>query len=326
MSQDIVKIDHQHPQRRGSLSSVSELRRRLESIESEYDVSHEILNDPVSMAMSFKCKGDREVAALLCAVFAYGNVKQIQASLRKIFEILGPAPAERLRTMKPLDWKKLLDQKKFEFKHRFNTAIDLVILFSWIGQALRSHGTLEDFFVEGLSGSAADIGPALDSFVAKLTAFSTHPLPKASQSTLFLLSKPSDGSACKRMLLFLRWVTGHGPMDLGLWTKVPRGLLLIPVDTHVLRISKHLGFTRRNDASWRTAQEITSALRMLDPVDPVRFDFALCHLGISRECPSRVDLKICSKCRMNDLCRTFRRRKGCQGLRSELPGPLTEAP
>ena len=98
-------------------------------------------------------------------------------------------------------------------------------------------------------------------------------------------------------------------MDLNIWSRVPKDKLLIPVDTHVLRISRHLGLTRRKDNSWRTSQEITAALKLLDPADPTRFDFALCHLGISRECPSRYDIKVCSKCRMNSLCVTYAKRR-----------------
>jgi uncharacterized protein (TIGR02757 family) len=94
-------------------------------------------------------------------------------------------------------------------------------------------------------------------------------------------------------------------MDLGLWKNIPKHILLIPVDTHVLRISRHLGLTKRKDNSWRTAQEITDKLKTLDPRDPTRFDFALCHLGISQECPSRFKLSVCGHCRMNDLCLTY---------------------
>jgi uncharacterized protein (TIGR02757 family) len=106
-------------------------------------------------------------------------------------------------------------------------------------------------------------------------------------------------------MLFFRWVIGSGPMDLHLWKRIPPRLLLIPLDTHVLRISRHLGFTRRKDNSWRTATEITQVLKKLDPENPTRFDFALCHLGISKECPSQLHRKVCNLCRMRDLCVTY---------------------
>ena len=79
-------------------------------------------------------------------------------------------------------------------------------------------------------------------------------------------------------------------------------MLLLPLDTHTHRISRNLGLTARNDASWRTAEEITARLRELDPVDPVRYDFALCHLGVSRECPSRRDADKCARCLLKPVC------------------------
>jgi endonuclease III len=77
---------------------------------------------------------------------------------------------------------------------------------------------------------------------------------------------------------------------------------VIPVDTHIHRISRNLGLTDRRTAAWATAEEITAALREFDPEDPVKYDFALCHLGVSRECPSRPDPVKCQRCVLQDVC------------------------
>jgi len=117
---------------------------------------------------------------------------------------------------------------------------------------------------------------------------------------------PRAGSACKRLLLYVRWMVRPADgVDLGLWPLDPTRLV-IPVDTHIHRIARNLGFTERNDASWRTAEEITGALRHLERSDPVRYDFALCHMGVSRDCPSRRDPAKCRPCVLRPVCKAYR--------------------
>jgi uncharacterized protein (TIGR02757 family) len=129
---------------------------------------------------------------------------------------------------------------------------------------------------------------------------------RASRSLRHLVPDPRAGSACKRQLLYLRWMVRPADgVDLGLWPLSP-AQLIVPVDTHVHRIAKNLDLTRRNDASWRTAEEITAALREMDPHDPVRYDFALCHLGVSRACPSRRDSDKCAACVLKPVCVRWR--------------------
>jgi endonuclease III len=108
-------------------------------------------------------------------------------------------------------------------------------------------------------------------------------------------------------------------VDLGLWP-IPATALVIPVDTHVHRISRNLGLTTRRTASWATAEEITARLRLFDPEDPVKYDFALCHLGVSRDCPSRPDLAKCAHCVLRDVCGvwTGRRKPRSAEKRSQL--------
>ena len=112
-------------------------------------------------------------------------------------------------------------------------------------------------------------------------------------------------SACKRLLLYCRWmIRPDDGLDLGLWSLSP-AVLVMPIDTHVHRIARNLGLTDRNDASWVTAAEVTSALREFDAEDPVKYDFALCHLGISGDCPSRRDPQICQGCSLRAHCREW---------------------
>jgi endonuclease III len=94
---------------------------------------------------------------------------------------------------------------------------------------------------------------------------------------------------------------------------VPASALLVPLDTHVARIARYLGLTDREDLTWRTAEEITAGLRRLDPADPVRFDFALCHHGMSGACPVRRDPAKCAVCPLRDECRAKPRALQAEG-------------
>lgn len=270
----------------------------------------QIKNDPLSYPLKFSASKDQEVAAFISSCLAYGNVKQILKSLYKIFEILGPSPYEKLITSRGRDWKKIIPQ---DLKHRFNSAEDIGILLTLLGEALRKHGNLEKAFENSIKkndlSANATLSSKLESFIDELTGMNTGPYPTVEKSgAWFFFPRPSGGSACKRLLLFLKWMTGTGPMTLGLWKTLSPRELLVPVDTHILRLARHLGLTKKKQASWQTAEEISRALAVLTPEDPTRFDFALCHLGISKQCPSRFDHKICSDCKINSHCLTYGKR------------------
>lgn len=101
---------------------------------------------------------------------------------------------------------------------------------------------------------------------------------------------PEKGSACKRMNLFLRWMVRKDELDFGLWTclsgrqdEIPTSKLIIPVDTHIARICKQLKLTKKKNVSWKMAEEITNNLKKFDPNDPVKYDFALCHIGMRKQ-------------------------------------------
>jgi uncharacterized protein (TIGR02757 family) len=118
-----------------------------------------------------------------------------------------------------------------------------------------------------------------------------------------ILPDPGKGSAAKRLMLLLRWMIRPADgVDLGLWP-VPASVLLMPVDTHIQKLGYNIGLTDRSGASWKTAEEITAALRRFDPDDPVKYDFALCHLGMLQHCPSRRDPDRCAGCGVKPVCR-----------------------
>ncbi|HEV2429580.1 MAG TPA: DUF2400 family protein, partial [Thermoplasmata archaeon] len=115
-------------------------------------------------------------------------------------------------------------------------------------------------------------------------------------------------SPCKRITLFVRWMVRREAPDLGLWTRVDPGELRIPLDQHVYWIAYHLGLTQRKSRSWATVEEVTEALRAVDRDDPIKYDFVLCHTGISGDCPKERDLAICGPCAVRPDCLLWRGR------------------
>jgi hypothetical protein len=100
----------------------------------------------------------------------------------------------------------------------------------------------------------------------------------------YFFPRPSSGSACKRLNLFLRWMVRRDAVDLGVWTRISPAGLVVPLDTHVIRVGRCLRLTRRLSPGWRMAADITASLRAIDPADPVKYDFSLCHLGMANAC------------------------------------------
>jgi uncharacterized protein (TIGR02757 family) len=231
--------------------------------------------DPLGIVRRFDDPADREVAGLLAAGLAYGRVASIRASLEKLFAILGPRPS---RFVDALDLRR--DGRRLTpFVHRFHTGRDIAILLSAVRRAREAAGSLEAFFIEGDPDPAAPtIGGALDRFGERLFALEGV---ERDDRVRFLLPLPGRGSVCKRSCLFLRWmVRPDDGLDCGVWKGVSRSRLVLPLDTHLIRVVRALGWTRRATPGWAMALEATERLKRFDPDDPVRFDFALSRLGI----------------------------------------------
>lgn len=275
------------------------LKAALDHLYDTCDYGARLAEDPLGIVRSLDAPRDQEVAGLLAASLAYGRVSLFLPRVRELVDRMGDeagGPAAFVRTFdaqRPRPW---LDG----FRYRVTSAEDLRALLTGMGAALRAFPTLEDAFCDGLSPGDADIGPALSALVQRMRTAGGRP----SRSLKHLLPAPADGSACKRLNLWLRWmVRRQEGVDLGIWTRVPSRLLILPLDTHSLRMAYNLGLTDREDMSWRNAVRITARLRELDAEDPVRYDFALCHLGMAGDCPARRLDAICDRCGLRGLCR-----------------------
>jgi uncharacterized protein (TIGR02757 family) len=262
--------------------------------------------DPIELVRPFARPEDREVAGFIAAALAFGNVRAVMQSVANVLERMGPSPAAFTRDFSPRR-----DGAPFaELVHRWIRGDDIVALIWVLRQMLERSGSLEAFFVEGDDPGAADVSTALESFTTRALATDLRPAygrvpPRPGVAYFF--TRPTQGSACKRLNLYLRWMVRRDAVDLGVWTRVTPSRLVVPLDTHVIRLGQCLGLTRYTSPGWRMASDITSRLREIDPADPVRFDFSLCHVGMMGSCGFQ-EKRGSRDCPFKEVCRPRRRR------------------
>jgi uncharacterized protein (TIGR02757 family) len=212
-----------------------------------------------------------------------------------VLDTLGERPAERLLEASGRQIRAAMAG----FRHRFTSGEELAAMLLAIRRILRDHGSVEKRFLAGLRRDDETVLPAISALVGELSSVAGRPFT-------FLLPDPGRGSACKRLNLYLRWMVRADSVDLGVWSGVARSQLIVPLDVHVVRLGQCLGLTRYRSPGWKMASEITASLRRLDPDDPVRYDFALCHVGMRDQCGLNRPFAD-SRCPLRGWCRPGRR-------------------
>jgi uncharacterized protein (TIGR02757 family) len=243
----------------------------------------ESARDPIQVVRRYERLADREVIGFLAAALAFGRVASVIASIEAASRILGPAPAQAVRTFDP----RRDGGACRTFVHRWITGRDLAALFWLMRQLLTAHGSLERAFAAHLDSSPADVQPALEGIgaeVRRMDLARAYGRSPRRPGVWYFFPRPSAGSACKRLNLFLRWMVRRDAIDPGGWTAITPRQLIVPLDTHTIRVGRCLGLTRRVSPGWKMATDITTALRAFDADDPVRYDFALCHLSMKGAC------------------------------------------
>jgi uncharacterized protein (TIGR02757 family) len=243
--------------------------------------------DPLQFPHLFNDERDIEVMAFIASVFAYGNVKQIINSLNTFLLIAKNQPYEFISNISAT--KNL----PTNFIHRFYSTKDILHLFQLLNSAYDEFGSLKKLFLTGYNSKNENLKNAITHFnqyflTLAQKEFGTLSSRASFDSALtrgivFMFPLPEKGSACKRMNLFLRWMVRKDELDFGLWSEIPTSKLIIPVDTHVARICNQLKLTKRKNVSWKMAEEITENLKKFDPDDPVKYDFAICHIGMRKQ-------------------------------------------
>jgi uncharacterized protein (TIGR02757 family) len=240
-------------------------------------------SDPVNRVRPFADPADREIAGFCAASLAFGRVASVLGSIDRLFTIMGPQPAAYVRAFDPSAPHRELRA----MVHRWTKGEDLAALLWILRQMLERSGSIESFLLEGDDVNSPDLSVALDSFSRRALALDIRRaygrVPRR-PGVCYFFPRPSTGSACKRLNLFVRWMVRKDEVDLGVWTRVSPSRLIVPLDTHVIRLGRCLRLTRYTSPGWKMAADITASLRALDPHDPVRFDYSICHVGMMNAC------------------------------------------
>lgn len=270
------------------------LAAHLDALKSRYDSPEALAQDPLALVLAAPAPEDREVTAWVAATLAYGKVAPMLRAITAGLAPLGARPATWLRERTEAQAEKALRKALHGWAWRFHTGEDLAHwLLAW--RRLDAAGGLEAAF-------RPHPGEPADAALSRLAQRLRRELPET-YGLRFSLPDPLEGGACKRWRMFLRWMVRPGWPDLGQWTALRPTELLIPVDTHVARVSRFIGLTARATADGRMAEEITAALARACPEDPLTYDFALSHLGILGDCPGVRHRTHCRPCPLYRICR-----------------------
>jgi uncharacterized protein (TIGR02757 family) len=279
--------------------SAVNLRARLDELYDAYNAEH-VVSDPIWIVRRFQARDDREIVGFCAAALAFGRVQSVINSIEELLKVMGPRPAEYVRAFEPARDRAALAH----LVHRWTRGVDLAALVWILRQMIEANGSIEGFFAERIDSSHETIEQALDSFsdrACKLDVMAVYGR-SANRGVSYFFARPSKGGACKRLNLFLRWMVRTDAVDLGVWNRVKPSQLIVPLDTHVIRVGCCLRLTRYSSPGWRMAMDITKSLRALDPDDPIKYDFSLCHIGMMNACGFRRPQRD-TQCPMRGACR-----------------------
>jgi uncharacterized protein (TIGR02757 family) len=226
----------------------------------------------------FNDERDIEIVGLIASIFAYGNLKQIENTIKKFIVVFKGKPYLFIK-----NFSLSKDSKKISgIKHRFYSEDDVLRLFIILNKEIKKHRSIKKIFLQGYNISDENVKNGISNFSNHFLNSFLETFGEISGGIKFMFPIPEKGSACKRMNLFLRWMVRKDELDFGLWKEIHTTKLVIPVDTHIARISRALKLTKRKNADWKMAEEITTKLKVYDAEDPIKYDFAICHIGIRK--------------------------------------------
>jgi len=249
--------------------NIPDLKDFLDEKSYQYESLEFIKDDPILIPHSFTKKEDIEISGFITSVISWGNRKSIINSAKKIIEFMDYSPFDFIlnHTNKDL-------YKEKESIHRTFNSTDLNYFIVSLKRIYKDYNGLEDILSNNSNGN--DLQKRISTF--KEIFFSLdHPT-----RTRKHLPSPIDGSSAKRFNMFLRWMvrSNEKGVDFGLWNKIDKSDLSLPLDVHTGRIARLLGLLKRNTNDSKAVEEINLKLREMDPKDPVKYDFALFGLGV----------------------------------------------
>lgn len=247
------------------------IRDYLERKVQEYNRPEFIVNDPVSIPHLFTRKEDREIAGFLAATIAWGQRATIVKNGHRLMDLMSHSPYEFVMNASPKDLARMS-----HFAHRTFNGKDLAMFIRGLRNIYAKHVGMEAVFTSSLRRE----NKIMNAITAYRTVFFSvrHELRTEKH-----VSDPSRGSSAKRINMFLRWMVRKDAsgVDFGIWKEIPAAALMIPLDVHVGNVARSLGLLHRKQDDRKAVEELTAALRQFDPLDPVKFDFALFGVGIN---------------------------------------------
>lgn len=253
-----------------------DLKQFLDEKAAQYNRTEFISIDPISIPHLFQKKQDIEIAGFFAATLAWGLRKTIISKCKELMTYMRWSPHEFILNATEREMIPLLS-----FKHRTFNNIDLTYFVEFFRWFYSENDSLEDAFARFIQPQDETVENGLIGFHKLFFSLSESPT-----RTQKHIATPARNSACKRINMYLRWMVrkDNNGVDFGIWKKIKPYQLVIPVDVHVERVARNLGLIQQvKKADWKTAEELTKKLKEFDAKDPVKYDFALFGMGVSKE-------------------------------------------
>ncbi|MGB6501616.1 MAG: DUF2400 family protein [Thermoplasmata archaeon] len=275
----------------------------IETLYARFPFDRSFADDPISVVRTLATDPRRaEIAGIFAATLAIGNTTAIRGAIGRLADAVDGDVAHLVDPR----WAARRNERLAHFRHRWIRGDQLTYLADRLSGYYAREESLETTFLRGLA--AHGFAGGVDQLARTLRGDAPAPELPRGYAALFPSPLAPGRSPAKRLTLFVRWMVRSQYPDLGCWRRVPTGELRIPLDQHVHWIAYHLGLTGRRTRSWATVEEVSEALRRIDPVDPTKYDFVLCHTGISGDCPKQRDISVCGPCSVRPDCRLWRGR------------------
>ncbi|MBK7058252.1 MAG: TIGR02757 family protein [Leptospiraceae bacterium] len=271
----------------------------LQNLANKYSDASYLASDPIEFCYRYKTKKDIEIVGFIAALFSYGNVLSIKQHLEKLFTLLGKSP---FAFIKEGDFSKI--EKEIP-KYRFQTHKDNLIFLQTLSSILKDRNSLESLF--HLENKEAVLNERIVNFQNHFitTVKEITSKFKLSYGLQFLIGSGILGSSNKRYCMFLRWMVRDSFPDFGIYKSIPKSSLLYPTDVHIVRLSRILGFSHRRTVDFQLAKSISDHFKIINPKDPLAYDFALSRLGILKICKSKYVPEICESCELKKICNIY---------------------
>lgn len=258
-----------------AFESFDNLKDFLDGKVEEYNQPGFIPNDPISIPHQYTKPQDIEITGFWASILAWGQRVTIINKCNELFALMDNSPHDFVLNHSENDLKALL-----KFKHRTFNDTDTLYFVEFFKNYYQQHDSLEDAFLKGIQSTGVSVEQGLVRFHEDFFS-----LPDAPHRTKKHIATPARKSACKRINMFLRWMVrqDHKGVDFGLWKRIQPSQLVCPCDVHVERVARRFHLITRKQTDWQMAMELTANLKEFDPIDPVKYDFALFGLGVEEK-------------------------------------------